>query len=80
ELYRPITRTPFPVVLPFHVLHLYFLNLTSVVRFCETVNNHKPAVPLVWTLPSHWRFPGRCSFIDSCEGWSTGCQKFPTLT
>ncbi len=35
ELYRTITRTPGPVVLHFHVLHSYWLNLKSVVRFCE---------------------------------------------
>lgn len=34
ELYRTITRTPGPVVLHFHVLHSYWLNLKSVVRFC----------------------------------------------
>lgn len=33
ELYRTITRTPGPVVLHFHVLHSYWLNLKSVVRF-----------------------------------------------
>ena len=37
ELYRTITRTPGPVVLHFHVLHSYWLNLKSVVRFCEKV-------------------------------------------
>lgn len=44
ELYRTITRTPGPVVLHFHVLHSYWLNLNSVVRFCEKVKNHKPDV------------------------------------
>lgn len=39
ELYRTITRTPGPVVLHFHVLHSYWLNLKSVVRFCEKVKN-----------------------------------------
>lgn len=37
ELYRTITRTPGPVVLHLHVLHSYWLNLKSVVRFCEKV-------------------------------------------
>lgn len=37
ELYRTITCTPGPVVLHFHVLHSYWLNLKSVVRFCEKV-------------------------------------------
>ena len=57
ELYRTITRTPGPVVLHFHVLHSYWLNLKSVVRFCEKVKNHKPDVTLVWTLHDHWMTP-----------------------
>ncbi|EFZ2124408.1 putative glycosyl transferase [Shigella flexneri 2a] len=79
ELYRTITRTPGPVVLHFHVLHSYWLNLNSVVRFCEKVKNHKPDVTLVWTLHDHWSVTGRCAFTDGCEGWKTGCQKCPTL-
>ncbi|HCS1742898.1 TPA: colanic acid biosynthesis glycosyltransferase WcaC [Shigella flexneri] len=79
ELYRTITRTPGPVVLHFHVLHSYWLNLNSVVRFCEKVKNHKPDVILVWTLHDHWSVTGRCAFTDGCEGWKTGCQKCPTL-
>ncbi|EEW1721678.1 TPA: colanic acid biosynthesis glycosyltransferase WcaC [Escherichia coli] len=79
ELYRTITRTPGPVVLHFHVLHSYWLNLKSVVRFCEKVKNHKPDVTLVWTLHDHWSVTGRCAFTDGCEGWKTGCQKCPTL-
>ena len=45
ELYRTITRTPGPVVLHFHVLHSYWLNLKSVVAFCEkvkTINRMSP--------------------------------------
>ena len=57
ELYRTITRTAGPVVLHFHVLHSYWLNLKSVVRFCEKVKNHKPDVTLVWTLHDHWVLP-----------------------
>ena len=68
ELYRTITRTPGPVVLHFHVLHSYWLNLKSVVRFCEKVKNHKPDVTLVWTLHDHWSVTGRCAFTDGCEG------------
>lgn len=79
ELYRTITRTPGPVVLHFHVLHSYWLNLKSVVRFCEKVKNHKPDVTLVWTLHDHWSVTGRCAFTDGCEGWKKGCQKCPTL-
>lgn len=79
ELYRTITRTPGPVVLHFHVLHSYWLNLKSVVRFCEKVKNHKPDITLVWTLHDHWSVTGRCAFTDGCEGWKTGCQKCPTL-
>ncbi|HIA7352913.1 TPA: glycosyltransferase [Escherichia coli] len=79
ELYRTITRTAGPVVLHFHVLHSYWLNLKSVVRFCEKVKNHKPDVTLVWTLHDHWSVTGRCAFTDGCEGWKTGCQKCPTL-
>lgn len=79
ELYRTITRTPGPVVLHFHVLHSYWLNLNSVVRFCEKVKNHKPDITLVWTLHDHWSVTGRCAFTDGCEGWKTGCRKCPTL-
>ncbi|MEB5863963.1 hypothetical protein MXF37_29815, partial [Pseudomonas aeruginosa] len=79
ELYRTITRTPGPVVLHLHVLHSYWLNLKSVVRFCEKVKNHKPDVTLVWTLHDHWSVTGRCALTDGCEGWKTGCQKCPTL-
>ncbi|EOI3540545.1 colanic acid biosynthesis glycosyltransferase WcaC, partial [Cronobacter sakazakii] len=35
SLYRRITRTDGPVVLHFHVLHSYWLNLDKVVAFCQ---------------------------------------------
>lgn len=66
-------------VFTLNVLHSYWLNLKSVVRFCEKVKNHKPDVTLVWTLHDHWSVTGRCAFTDGCEGWKTGCQKCPTL-
>ena len=80
NLYRKVTRTPGPLVLHFHVLHSYWLNLAEVVAFCEKVKNHKPDVRLVWTLHDHWSVTGRCAFTDGCEGWKSGCQKCPTLT
>lgn len=79
NLYRTVTRTPGPLVLHFHVLHSYWLNLADVVTFCEKVKNHKPDVTLVWTLHDHWSVTGRCAFTDGCEGWKSGCQKCPTL-
>lgn len=80
NLYRTVTRTSGPLVLHFHVLHSYWLNLADVVAFCEKVKNHKPDVTLVWTLHDHWSVTGRCAFTDGCEGWKTGCQKCPTLS
>lgn len=80
NVYRSVTRTPGPVVLHFHVLHSYWLNLAEVVAFCEKVTNHKPDVTLVWTLHDHWSVTGRCAFTDGCEGWKSGCQKCPTLS
>lgn len=80
NLYRMVTRTPGPVVLHFHVLHSYWLNLEEVVTFCLKVKTHKPEVTFVWTLHDHWSVTGRCAFLDGCEGWKDNCQKCPTLT
>jgi len=80
NLYRTVTRTPGPVVLHFHVLHSYWLNLEEVVTFCLKVKTHKPEVTFVWTLHDHWSVTGRCAFLDGCEGWKNNCQKCPTLT
>jgi putative colanic acid biosynthesis glycosyltransferase len=41
-----VTRTTGPVVLHFHVLHSYWLNLEEVVAFCEKVQAHKPDTAL----------------------------------
>lgn len=79
-LYRKVTRTSGPVILHFHVLHSYWLNLEQVVDFAERVTAHKSDVRLVWTLHDHWGVTGRCAFLDGCEAWSTGCGKCPTLT
>ncbi|ROP62707.1 putative colanic acid biosynthesis glycosyltransferase [Enterobacter sp. BIGb0383] len=80
NLYRTVTRTPGPVVLHFHVLHSYWLNLEEVVTFCLKVKTHKPEVTFVWTLHDHWSVTGRCAFLDGCEGWKDNCQKCPTLS
>ena len=80
NMYRTITRTAGPLVLHFHVLHSYWLNLEEVVAFCQKVKAHKPDITLVWTLHDHWSVTGRCAFTDGCEGWKTGCQKCPTLS
>ena len=37
NLYRTVTRTTGPVVLHFHVLHSYWLNLEAVVAFCQKI-------------------------------------------
>ena len=79
-LYRNITPTSGPVVLHFHVLHSYWLNLEQVVDFAERITAHKPDVRLIWTLHDHWSVTGRCAFLDGCEGWLSGCGKCPTLT
>lgn len=79
NVYRSVIRTPGPLVLHFHVLHSYWLNLAEVVAFCEKVKNHKPDVTLVWTLHDHWSVTGRCAFTDGCEGWKSDCRKCPTL-
>ncbi|MDU1952068.1 colanic acid biosynthesis glycosyltransferase WcaC [Atlantibacter hermannii] len=79
-LCRNITRTSGPVVLHFHVLHSYWLNLEQVVDFAERITAHKPDVRLIWTLHDHWSVTGRCAFLDGCEGWLSGCGKCPTLT
>ena len=79
-LYRTVTRTTGPVVLHFHVLHSYWLNLEEVVAFCQKVQAHKPDTRFVWTLHDHWSVTGRCAFTDGCEGWKNNCQKCPTLS
>jgi putative colanic acid biosynthesis glycosyltransferase len=71
NLYRTVTRTTGPVVLHFHVLHSYWLNLEEVVAFCQKVQAHKPDTRFVWTLHDHWSVTGRCAFTDGCEGWKT---------
>lgn len=80
KLYRTVTRTSGPLVLHFHVLHSYWLNLEEVVAFCQKVKAHKPDITFVWTLHDHWSVTGRCAFTDGCESWKTGCQKCPTLS
>ncbi|SUX61691.1 putative glycosyl transferase [Citrobacter braakii] len=80
KLYRTVTRTSGPLVLHFHVLHSYWLNLEEVVTFCQKVKAHKPDITFVWTLHDHWSVTGRCAFTDGCESWKTGCQKCPTLS
>jgi putative colanic acid biosynthesis glycosyltransferase len=79
KLYRRVTRSQQPVVLHFHVVHSYWLNLEEMVSFCQRVKAHKPDVTFVWTLHDHWSITGRCAFLDGCEGWKTGCVKCPTL-
>ncbi|MCS2161518.1 colanic acid biosynthesis glycosyltransferase WcaC [Scandinavium sp. H11S7] len=80
NLYRTVTRTTGPVVLHFHVLHSYWLNLEEVVDFCHRLKEHKRDVRFVWTLHDHWSVTGRCAFLDGCEEWKNGCGKCPTLT
>ncbi|WP_196615619.1 colanic acid biosynthesis glycosyltransferase WcaC [Citrobacter braakii] len=80
KLYRTVTRTSGPLVLHFHVLHSYWLNLEEVGAFCQKVKAHKPDITFVWTLHDHWSVTGRCAFTDGCESWKTGCQKCPTLS
>lgn len=80
NLYRTVIQTSGPLVLHFHVLHSYWLNLADIVTFCEKVKAQKPDVTLVWTLHDHWSVTGRCAFTDGCEGWKSGCQKCPTLS
>ena len=79
NLYREISRTRGPVVLHFHVMHSYWLNLADVVAFCQKLKAHKPDTGFIWTLHDHWSVTGRCAFTDGCEGWKTDCQKCPTL-
>jgi len=78
-LYRQIVATREPVVLHFHVLHSYWLNLDEVVAFCRKVRANKADVTFVWTLHDHWSVTGRCAFLDGCDGWKSGCVKCPTL-
>lgn len=79
-LYRTVTHTTGPVVLHFHVLHSYWLNLAEVVKFCQRVKADKPDVTFVWTLHDHWSVTGRCAFLDGCEGWKSNCIQCPTLS
>ncbi|WP_455425063.1 colanic acid biosynthesis glycosyltransferase WcaC [Dryocola sp. LX212] len=79
NLYRKVTRQAGPVVLHFHVVHSYWLNLEKMVEFCQRVKAHKSDVTFVWTLHDHWSITGRCAFTDGCDGWKTGCGKCPTL-
>ena len=46
NLYRQVTRTDGPVVLHFHVMHSYWLNLQEVVTFCQKVQENKALWPL----------------------------------
>ncbi len=80
NLYRNVTRSEGPLVLHFHVMHSYWLNLEDLVAFCQRVKAHKPDVTFVWTLHDHWSVTGRCAFTDGCEGWKSNCQKCPTLS
>ncbi|MGU3523415.1 colanic acid biosynthesis glycosyltransferase WcaC [Enterobacteriaceae bacterium C23F] len=80
NLYRTVSRTAGPVVLHFHVMHSYWLNLEDVVDFCHRLITNKQDVRLVWTLHDHWSVTGRCAFLDGCEEWKSGCGKCPTLT
>jgi putative colanic acid biosynthesis glycosyltransferase len=80
NLYRQVTRAKGPVVLHFHVMHSYWLNLEEMVTFCQRVKAHKADVTFVWTLHDHWSITGRCAFLDGCEGWKTGCAKCPSLS
>jgi len=80
NLYRTVSRTAGPVVLHFHVLHSYWLNLEEVVDFCHKLKAHKRDVRFVWTLHDHWSVTGRCAFLDGCKEWKSGCGKCPTLT
>ncbi|MGU3415471.1 colanic acid biosynthesis glycosyltransferase WcaC [Enterobacteriaceae bacterium C34A] len=80
NLYRTVSRTTGPVVLHFHVMHSYWLNLEEVVDFCHRLMTNKQDVRLVWTLHDHWSVTGRCAFLDGCEEWKNGCGKCPTLT
>ena len=79
NLYRSVSRTKGPVVLHFHVMHSYWLNLKDLVAFCQRLKAHKPDVTFIWTLHDHWSVTGRCAFTDGCEGWKQGCKKCPTL-
>lgn len=79
-LWRTVAHTPGPLVLHFHVLHSYWLNLEEVVAFCHRLKAQRDDVRYVWTLHDHWSVTGRCAFLDGCDGWQTGCVKCPTLT
>ncbi|MGK4785544.1 colanic acid biosynthesis glycosyltransferase WcaC, partial [Salmonella enterica] len=59
-LSRTVIQPAGPLVLHFHVLHRYWLNLADLVTFCEKVTAQKPDVTRVWTLHEHWSVTGRC--------------------
>ncbi|MBB1201503.1 colanic acid biosynthesis glycosyltransferase WcaC [Enterobacteriaceae bacterium 89] len=80
NLYPMICSISGPVVLHFHVLHSYWLNLDEVVDFCYRLKENKADVRFVWTLHDHWSVTGRCAFLDGCDEWKNGCGKCPTLT
>lgn len=80
RLQRRVLATPGPVVLHFHVLHSYWLNLDDVVAVCLALRAAKPDVTLVWTLHDHWSVTGRCAFLDGCERWQHDCDRCPTLS
>ncbi len=80
SLFSRAVLTNGPLVLHFHVLHSYWLNLASVVGFCQRLKAVKPDVRVVWTLHDHWSVTGRCAFTDGCEGWKQGCKACPTLS
>ncbi len=79
NLKRRVLATSGPMVLHFHVMHSYWLNLDKLVAFCQQMKAAKPDLKLVWTLHDHWSITGRCAFLDGCEGWKTGCQQCPSL-
>lgn len=79
-LFSRMMLTNGPLVLHFHVLHSYWLNLDNVVAFCQRLKAVKPDVRVVWTLHDHWSVTGRCAFTDGCDGWKQGCKACPTLT
>ncbi len=67
NLYRTVSRTAGPVVLHFHVMHSYWLNLEEVVDFCHRLMTNKQDVRLVWTLHDHWSVTGRCAFPTAAK-------------
>ncbi|MGK4724879.1 colanic acid biosynthesis glycosyltransferase WcaC, partial [Salmonella enterica] len=62
NLYLTVIQTCGQMVLHFHVLHSYWLNLADIVTFCEKVKAQKEDDTQVWTLHDNWSVTGRCSF------------------